>query len=105
VLEYIEANLSRPLSLRKLSEIADLSLHHFAHMFKRTMGVTPYQYVLGRRLERAKIMLRSAKVTLVDISLATGFDSQSHFSSTFRRMVGATRTEFQGAYYKRRRRR
>jgi AraC family transcriptional regulator len=104
VLEYIEANLSRPLSLRRLSQIADLSLHHFAHMFKRTIGVTPYQYVLGRRLERAKIMLRSAKVSLVDISLSTGFDSQSHFSSTFRRMVGATPTEFQGAYYKRRRR-
>jgi len=105
VLEYIEANLSCPLSLRKLSEIADLSLHHFAHMFKRTMGLTPYQYVLERRLERAKIMLRSAKVSLVDISLSTGFDSQSHFSSTFRRMVGATPTEFEGAYYKRRRRR
>ena len=104
VLEYIEANLSRPLSLRRLSQIADLSLHHFAHMFKRTMGVTPYQYVLGRRLERAKIMLCSTKVSLVDISLSTGFDSQSHFSSTFHRMVGATPTEFQGAYYKRRRR-
>jgi AraC family transcriptional regulator len=104
VLEYVEANLSGPLSLKKLSEIADLSLYHFAHMFKQTVGVTPYQYVLGRRLERAKTMLRSAKVGLVDISLATGFDSQSHFSSTFRRMVGATPTEFQGVDSRRRRR-
>jgi len=103
VLEYIEANLSRPLGLRKLSEIADLSLHHFAHMFKRTLGVTPYQYVLERRLEHAKIMLRSANVSLVDISLSTGFDSQSHFSSTFRRMVGVTPTEFQGFETSRRR--
>ena len=104
VLEYIEANLSRHVTLRKLSEIADLSLHHFARMFKHTVGVAPYRYVLERRLERAKTMLRSAKTSLVEISLSTGFDSQSHFTSTFRRMVGATPTGFQGAYRKRRNR-
>jgi AraC family transcriptional regulator len=66
VLEYIESNLSGQLTLRTLSEIADLSLHHFARMFKQTVGVSPYQYVLERRLERAKMMLRSAKASLVD---------------------------------------
>jgi|SRR6516164_69799 AraC family transcriptional regulator len=101
VLEYIEANLSRHLTLRKLSEIADLSVHHFARMFKQTVGVAPYRYVLERRLERAKTMLRSAEKSLVEISLSTGFDSQSHFASTFRRMVGATPTEFQGGYRRR----
>ena len=101
VLEYIESNLSRHLTLRKLSEIADLSVYHFARMFKQTMGVTPYQYVLERRLEHAKIMMRSAKASLVDISLSTGFDSQSHFSSTFHRIVGVTPTEFQSFYSKR----
>lgn len=100
VLEYIESNLSRQLTLSKLSEIADLSVHHFARMFKRTVGVAPYRYVLERRLERAKMMLRSAKTSLVDVSLSTGFDSQSHFTSTFHRMVGATPNEFRGAYRK-----
>ena len=98
VLEYIESNLSCQLTLSKLSEIADLSVHHFARMFKQTVGLAPYRYVLERRLERAKMMLRSAKTSLVDISLSTGFDSQSHFTSTFRRMVGATPNEFRGAY-------
>ena len=102
VLEYIESNLNRNLSLSKFAEVADLSIHHFARMFKQTVGLTPYRYVLERRLERAKMMLRSARVSLVDISLSTGFDSQSHFTSTFRRMVGATPTEFQGSYRKRR---
>ena len=104
VLEYIESNLSSELTLKKLSEIADLSVYHFARMFKQTVGIAPYRYVLERRVEAAKIMLRSAKASLVDISLSTGFDSQSHFSSTFRRMVGTTPTEFQGASRSRHRR-
>jgi AraC family transcriptional regulator len=66
-------------------------------MFKRTIGVAPYRYVLERRVERAKGMLRTARASLVDISLAVGFDSQSHFTSAFSRMVGATPTEFQGS--------
>ena len=95
VLDYIEANLSRQLTLSELAKIAGLSLHHFARMFKQTLGVAPYRYVLQRRVERAKLMLRTARASLVDISLSAGFYSQSHFTSTFGRMVGATPTEFQ----------
>ena len=97
VLDYIESNLSRELTLSELAGIAELSLHHFARMFKKTIGVAPYRYVLERRVERAKLMLRSARTSLVDISLSVGFYSQSHFTSTFGRMVGATPTEFQGS--------
>jgi AraC family transcriptional regulator len=97
VLDYIESNLSRELTLNELAGIAELSLHHFARMFKKTIGVAPYRYVLERRVERAKLMLRSARASLVDISLSVGFYSQSHFTSTFGRMVGATPTEFQGS--------
>ncbi|HEY4049290.1 MAG TPA: AraC family transcriptional regulator [Acidobacteriaceae bacterium] len=96
VLDYIESNLSCELTLSELAGIAELSLHHFARMFKKTIGVAPYRYVLERRVERAKLMLRSAGASLVDISLSVGFYSQSHFTSTFSRMVGATPTEFQG---------
>src|SRR5215472_9735850 len=103
VLDYIESNLSHELTLRELAGIADLSLHHFARLFKRTIGVAPYRYVLERRVERAKVMLRTANASLADISLSVGFDSQSHFTSVFGRMVGATPTEFQGSGRKRRR--
>lgn len=95
VLEYIESNLGRHLTLSELARTIDLSLHHFARMFKRTMGAAPHQYVLERRVERAKSMMRATNVSLVEISLVTGFSSQSHFTSTFHRMVGATPTEFQ----------
>jgi AraC family transcriptional regulator len=101
VLDYVEANLSQELTLSDLAKIAGLSLHHFARMFKQTLGVAPYRYVLQRRVERAKLMLRTARASLVDISLSAGFYSQSHFTSTFGRMVGATPTEFQGSNRKR----
>jgi len=95
VLDYIESHLSRHLTLGELARIAGLSLHHFARMFKRTVGMAPHRYVLERRLERAKGMLCSTGTSLVEISLSTGFSSQSHFTSTFRRLVGPTPTEFQ----------
>jgi AraC family transcriptional regulator len=95
VVEYVEANLSDELTLTDLASIASLSPYHFARMFKRTMGLAPHRYVLERRIERAKAMLRRTDATLVDISLSTGFWGQSHFTSTFRRVVGATPTEFQ----------
>jgi AraC family transcriptional regulator len=96
VLDFIESNLSRELSLSELAGITDLSTHHFARMFRRTIGAAPHQYVLERRMERAKGMLRTTGESMVDISLSTGFCSQSHFTSTFHRLVGATPTEFQG---------
>lgn len=102
VLDYIESNVSNELTLSELAGIAELSLHHFARMFKQTIGVPPYRYVLERRVERAKGMLLTAKASLADISLAVGFDSQSHFTSAFGRIVGATPTEFQGFSRKRR---
>lgn len=96
VLDYIEGNLSRDLTLRQMASLLNLSVHHFARMFKQTIGVAPHRYVVERRLERAKKLLSTARVSLVEISLCTGFHSQSHFCSTFRRMAGMTPTEFQG---------
>ena len=96
VLDYIESNLSRELTLSELAGITNLSPHHFARMFKQTIGVAPHRYVLERRVEVAKQMLRATCASLAEISLSMGFSSQSHFTSTFHRMVGATPTEFQG---------
>ena len=95
VLEYIECNLGRGITLREMSGVVDLSPNHFARMFKVTMQTPPYQYVLDRRVERAKALLRANRTSLLEISISTGFCDQSHLSSAFRRVVGVTPTEFQ----------
>jgi AraC family transcriptional regulator len=63
-------------------------------MFKQTVGVAPHSYVLARRVERAKEMLRSTTASLTEIGLSAGFCSQSHFTTAFSRKVGATPAEF-----------
>lgn len=95
VIEYVEANLGRAVTLRELADVAELSPHHFVRMFKRSLGLTPYQYLLERRVDRAKELLRSKPASLAQVGLSTGFGSQSHFTSTFHRVVGTTPAEFQ----------
>jgi len=95
IIEYMEANLERPITIRELASVVGLSPHHFLRMFKRTLGLTPYQYLLERRIERAKEMLRDLTASLSEIGLSTGFCNQSHFTCAFHRVVGATPAEFQ----------
>jgi len=96
VLDYIESGLDHELPLRALASVAELSPHHFARMFRQTVGIAPHRYVVERRVESAKTMLRTTRASLAEIGLSTGFCSQSHFTSTFQRIVGATPTEFRG---------
>jgi AraC family transcriptional regulator len=95
VVEYVEATLGRSVTVRELADIAELSTYHFVRMFKRSLDLTPYQYLLQRRVERAKELLSSTPAHLAEVALSTGFGSQSHFTSTFHRAVGATPAEFQ----------
>ena len=94
VLEYIQANLAGDLHLQELAEIADLSTFHFAKLFKRSTGSSPHQFVLQRRLERAKELLRNPHISLSEVSLRAGFADQSHLSNIFRRYVGLTPARF-----------
>lgn len=90
VLEYIENNLSSPMQLSKLADIAAMSHYHFARAFKKSIGVTPVRYVWARRVDRAKIMLKNKDFALADITAKCGFSSQSHFTTLFRKITGTT---------------
>ena len=94
VIDYIQSNLERDLSLAQLAKVAHVSSHHFGKLFKQSMGVTPHQYVLKCRIERAKTLLRERKLTLTEIGLATGFCHQSHFTNAFRRYTTLTPLQY-----------
>jgi AraC family transcriptional regulator len=94
VLDYIAANNHRDITLTDLAEVADLSRFHFARLFRLQMGTTPHRYLIDRRLERAKALLRHDTSLVTDIALETGFRSNGHFSRAFRRYVGVSPTEW-----------
>ena len=92
--EYMEAHISKNIELPMLSTIANLSIYHFAREFKRSTGVTPHNYLLRKRVERAKDMLARTNYSLTEVALAAGFSDQSHLSRHFRQMVGSTPRNF-----------
>ncbi|QWW71049.1 AraC family transcriptional regulator [Rhizobium sp. WYJ-E13] len=95
VTEYVEDYLCRAdLTVDELAGVAHMSHFHFSRAFKKAVGKPPHQFILDRRIERARIYLADGKETLSEIAYATGFSSQAHFSSVFRRIVGVTPTDY-----------
>jgi transcriptional regulator GlxA family with amidase domain len=90
VREYVEANLEGRIELTDLAAVANLSRCHFACAFKQSLGCTPHRYVMSRRLEKARHLLKTSDLPIVEIALATGFADQSHFSRCFRAFFGAS---------------
>jgi AraC family transcriptional regulator len=90
VIDYMEANLLRPMYLAELSEVAGLSRMHFATQFRQATGYPPYAYILRRRILRAQELLLDPDASIVDVALHMGFSSQAHFTEAFRRAVGET---------------
>jgi AraC family transcriptional regulator len=78
------------VDLNELAGTAGVGYFHFFKAFKQSMGVSPNQYMLERRVERAKALLARTELPIADIALRVGFSSQSHFATTFRRLAGAT---------------
>ena len=95
VLDYIRSHLDREIRVADLASIADLSRYYFASLFKRSTGVTPYQYILMQRVEKAKRLLRQKELSLSEIALACGFANQNHFIRRFRQLKGVTPKYYQ----------
>ena len=85
---YIEEHLAEDLSLSELAAVAYLSPYHFARLFKASTGFAPHQYVIGRRIERAKLLLSTTNWSLAAIAHAVGFAHESHLALHFKRLTG-----------------
>jgi len=95
---YIDSQLAEPISLGQLAGLCALSEYHFARMFRASFGLPPHQYVLARRLDRARQMLRGTLLPLGEIALACGFASASHFTNRFRQVLGGTPGAYRQAF-------
>ncbi len=94
VLEYIQAHLERDIRLPELAALTGISQYYFCRLFKRSLGVTPHQYVLQQRIERSKRLLKQKNLALADIALMCGFKNQSQLTTVFRKTTGATPKSF-----------
>jgi AraC family transcriptional regulator len=94
--EFIEDNLREDLTLDRISEALAMSPGHFAHAFKQTTGLAPHHYVVERRIDCAKGLLRKSELPIAEIAHRVGFRNQSHFSFAFRRATGVTPRQFRG---------
>ena len=98
VIDYINAYLDRDLSLKELSDIVRMSPHYFSQLFKGSMNITPHQYVIRCRVERAKDLLRLGKLSIAEIATQVGFVDQSHLYRYFKRIVGVTPKTYKQSY-------
>lgn len=93
VIAYIEDNIDRNLSLAEIADVACLSISHLKVAFRQSVGIAVYQYVIRRRVERARELLSEGKLSISHIAIATGFSHQSHLARHMRRLLGVTPAE------------
>ena len=95
--DLVDSHYAEPLDLESLAGAAHVSPRHFSRSFRSTFGETPYQYLLTRRLERARHLLRTTDLQVGEICLEVGFTSVGSFTTTFRRRVGLSPTAYRRA--------
>ena len=98
VLDHIHTHLEDSLTVIELAGMVSMSPQHFANLFRRSTGLAPHRYVVGRRIERAQHLLSTTNLSLSEITLESGFASQSHFTDVFRKMLGTTPRRYRGGF-------
>ncbi|MEM7595761.1 MAG: AraC family transcriptional regulator, partial [Cyanobacteria bacterium P01_A01_bin.83] len=90
VIAFIEENLDLDFKLADLASLVAISPYHFARMFKQSTGLTPHQYLVKQRLDKAQELLRYSKLAIADIGYSVGYKNASHFTKVFRKHLGTT---------------
>jgi transcriptional regulator GlxA family with amidase domain len=90
VLEHIEASLAQPLRNRDLAALLGYSEFHFIVAFRNALGIPPHEYLIRRRIERARQLMLASDLPLCQVAAECGLADQSHLTRLFRRVVGDT---------------
>jgi len=92
----MDREYARPLDVPALARVALMSTAHFSRQFRAAYGETPYGYLMTRRIERAKALLRRGDLTVTEVCLAVGCTSLGSFSSRFTEVVGESPSAYRG---------
>jgi AraC family transcriptional regulator len=92
--DYINTHLDLDLKLTELSTIAQISPYHFLRLFKKSVGITPHQYILQQRIDRAKYLLQSSNLDISEIAFRVGFCDSSHLTRCFKNSLGKTPSQW-----------
>jgi AraC family transcriptional regulator len=94
VIDYTHSFIHSNISLTDLASTAHLSPYHFARLFRQTMGISPYQFVLQLKIEYAKRLIQNQGGSLSEIAYALNFTDQAHFSNVFKKITGVSPRTF-----------
>ncbi|MEM9540652.1 MAG: AraC family transcriptional regulator [Cyanobacteria bacterium P01_E01_bin.42] len=94
VTNYIREHLDEALKLTDLAALVGVSPYHFLRLFKQSLGITPHQYILRNRLDRAKSLLQQGNANIAEIAVTVGFCDRSHLTRYFKRAFGVTPKQF-----------
>jgi len=88
--EILRANIKRGVALKEVARECGLSVGHFSHAFRRTLGVAPHNWLIEQRIVLSKDKLRDDRLSLTDVAAECGFSDQSHLTRVFRQTIGVT---------------
>jgi AraC family transcriptional regulator len=94
VIEYINEHLATDLTIAAIAEQVEMSPYHFSRLFKQSVGLSPYQYVMQQRIERSAYLLRTTTLSVAAIAIQVGFSTQNQLTIQFRKFLGTTPSNY-----------
>ena len=89
-IDYIQAHSTENIPLEATAREVGITRFYFCRLFKQSTGITPHQYLIKYRIDRAKVLLKERKLSIIDVAFEVGFSNQSHFTKHFKRLTGTT---------------
>jgi AraC family transcriptional regulator len=93
-IDYINDHLTEALTVNEIADQLQMSPYYFSRLFKQSIGMSPYQYVMRQRLERATFLLRTTSLSVAEIAMQVGFASQNQFAIQFRKFMQTTPSQY-----------
>ena len=94
IIAYIDANLHRSITVEELANKAALNKVYFSNIFSKHIGISPSQFIINRRLEKAMDIMRHSDSSLKEIAFKVGFDNAMYFPRIFKKKIGMTPSKF-----------